>query len=197
MSIIRISDQLIQSESIAKLSKGIISFNEIFASASLVKDAKNNRSAYVSLDNLLNTVRPILAQVGLAVTQDLAGDYLATTILHESGEFKTSLMPFNPMDGKGINSLQALGGGITYAKRYALAAALLISVDTDDDGAKSGNMNARPKQKPLMTKEHKLWSKLVAKIQSGESTLEKTLTFYRINQEDQTFLNELKNSKDA
>jgi hypothetical protein len=48
-----------------------------------------------------------------------------------------------------------------------------------------------------MTKEHKLWSKLVAKIQSGESTLEKTLTFYRINQEDQTFLNELKNSKDA
>lgn len=197
MTVVHLTDQLIQTASISELSKSLIAFHELFSSAKFTKDAKNNRNEYFTLDNLLNTVRPLLSQVGLAISQDLAGDFLATTIMHESGEFKTSLMPFNPMDAKGINSLQAIGGGITYAKRYALSASLLISVDTDDDGASSASMNTKPKDKPLMHREHKLWAKLVSKIESGTSTLEQTLNFYRISEQDKTFLNELQTNKDA
>lgn len=122
---------------ITKICKALIGFSKDFQDASLKKDAKNPhlRNSYLSLDNILNTVRPLLAKNGLTVSQDLAGDYLITTILHESGQYKGSAMHFNPMAGnKGTNNLQQIGGGITYAKRYAISAILAISVDTDDDG---------------------------------------------------------------
>jgi len=38
---------------------------------------------------------------------------------------------------RGTNSLQELGGGITYARRYAISALLGLSVDTDTDAAGS------------------------------------------------------------
>jgi len=194
MDIIKLSDQLIQTESIAELSKAMVAFHDLFSSASLTKDAKNNRSAYVSLDNLLNTVRPLLNKAGLAITQDLAGDYLATTIMHTSGEFKTAMMPFNPMDGKGINSLQAIGGGITYAKRYALAAALLISVDTDDDGAGSGSMNAKPKAKPLLSPTMDRWKGAVEAIASGKTNIAAIKKIYRLTKEHEALLNEIEHA---
>jgi hypothetical protein len=44
-------------------------------------------------------------------------------------------MPFNAMDAnRGTNKLQAIGGGITYARRYAVSSILSINVDVDDDG---------------------------------------------------------------
>lgn len=92
----------------------------------------------MTLDNILNTVRPILTKNGLVIIQALAGEYLITTIYHVSGQFIQSEMPFHPMSGnKGTNALQELGGGITYAKRYAISAMLGISVDTDDDAQSS------------------------------------------------------------
>jgi hypothetical protein len=96
------------------------------------------RKGYLTLDNILNTVRPILTKQGLVIVQALAGEYLVTTIYHTSGQFIQSEMPFHPMSGsKGTNSLQELGGGITYAKRYAISAMLGISVDADDDAQSS------------------------------------------------------------
>ena len=59
-------------------------------------------------------------------------------------------MPFHPMSGnKGTNALQELGGGITYAKRYAISAMLGISVDADDDGqsSKIKAQELKPKKK--------------------------------------------------
>ena len=137
MEIIKLTPQLWQTVEISELSKALISFAQDFQKASLKKDAKNPhlRNKYVSLDGLLNTVRPILTKHKLAITQDLAGEYIVTTLIHESGQYKGSAMPFNPMSGnKGTNNLQQIGGGITYAKRYAISALLAISVDTDDDG---------------------------------------------------------------
>ena len=137
MEIIYPMPQLWQTTDITKLSKALIGFSKDFQDASLKKDAKNPhlRNSYLSLDNILNTVRPLLAKNGLTVMQDLAGDYLITTILHESGQYRGSAMHFNEMAGnKGTNNLQQIGGGITYAKRYAISAVLSISVDTDDDG---------------------------------------------------------------
>lgn len=194
---IKITDQLVQSDTIGELSKALVAFNGLFQTVSLKKDARNNRNQYVTLDNLINTVRPLLTEVGLFITQDLAGDYLSTTIMHESGEFRTSLMPFNPMDGKGINSLQAIGGGITYAKRYALSAVLNISVDTDDDAATTGHANTRPKQKPNMYPGHKLWEAVVDKIKTGKTTVEGVQQFYSLTLENKRALSEIQTNAEA
>ncbi len=127
---------LIQSETITELVKALVKFQGLFQNASLKKDGKNAhlKNGYVTLDNLLVTIRPMLIECGLVICQDMTGDFLSTTIYHTSGEFRTSMMPFSPMSGnKGTNALQDMGGGITYAKRYSLSAILCINVDTDTD----------------------------------------------------------------
>jgi hypothetical protein len=129
-----------QTENIADLILAMVNFNLEFQTTKLVKDGKNEhlRNKYLTLDNILNTVRPILTKHGLVIVQALAGDYLVTTIYHVSGQYIQTDMPFHPMSGnKGTNALQELGGGITYAKRYAISAMLGISTDMDDDGQTS------------------------------------------------------------
>lgn len=88
---------------------------------------------YASLDTILGHVRPVLAKHGLSVLQDVVieGDrvQIITKILHASGE----LLEFGPLGGPVGRDWQALGGGITYARRYALCAALGIAADEDDD----------------------------------------------------------------
>jgi hypothetical protein len=126
-----------QTDNISELILAMVNFNLEFQNTKLIKDGKNEhlRNKYLTLDNILNTVRPILTKHGLVIVQALAGDYLVTTIYHVSGQYIQSEMPFHPMSGnKGTNALQELGGGITYAKRYAISAMLGISVDADDDG---------------------------------------------------------------
>ena len=137
MELIYQTPNLWHTADITKLAKALVLFTKDFQDASLKNDAKNPhlRNSYLSLDNILNTVRPLLAKNGLTVSQDFAGEFLITTLLHESGQYKGSAMPFNPMEGnKAVNNLQKIGGGITYAKRYAISSILAISVDTDDDG---------------------------------------------------------------
>jgi len=150
MEIIRLTPQLWQTVEISELSKALISFSADFQKASLKADSKNNHlsNKYVSLDGLLNTIRPILTKNKLSISQDLAGEYLITTLMHESGQFKGSAMIFNPMSGnRGTNNLQQIGGGITYAKRYAIAALLAISTDVDDDAQSMAGKNIAPAKK--------------------------------------------------
>ncbi len=152
MEIIRLTPQLWQTVEISELSKSMISFAADFQKASLKADSQNKhlRNKYVSLDGLLNTIRPILTKNKLSISQDLAGEYLITTLMHESGQFKGSAMIFNPMsDNRGTNNLQQIGGGITYAKRYALAALLAISTDVDDDAQSMQGKKIAPKKSAL------------------------------------------------
>lgn len=153
MEIIRLTPQLWQTVEISELSKSMISFAADFQKASLKADSQNKhlRNKYVSLDGLLNTIRPILTKNKLSISQDLAGEYLITTLMHESGQFKGSAMIFNPMtDNRGTNNLQQIGGGITYAKRYALAALLAISTDVDDDAQSMQGKKIAPAKKQAL-----------------------------------------------
>lgn len=145
---INLTPNLWQTENITNLVSALVKFQDLFNQSSLKKDATNPhlKNGYVSLDNLLNTVRPLLIECGLVITQDLAGESLITCIYHTSGEFRGSAMPFYPMsENRGTNLLQNIGGGITYAKRYALSALLGISVDTDDD---ANSVKNPPKSEP-------------------------------------------------
>lgn len=129
-----------QSDNVSLLIEALINFQKDFHEVSLKKDKKNEhlRNAYVTLDNILHTIRPLLTKNGLVIVQSLTGSYLTSVLYHVSGQSITTQMPFNPMSGnKGTNDLQNLGGGITYAKRYQICAMLAISADVDDDAQSS------------------------------------------------------------
>jgi hypothetical protein len=89
---------------------------------------------YVTLDSILNAVKPALANADLFLTQHLNGDFLTTFVIHKDGQFIASKFPFQTMSGNGTNALQNLGGGLTYLRRYALTAILGIAADEDTDG---------------------------------------------------------------
>lgn len=86
---------------------------------------------YADLATISSKVSPILSEYGLAVSQLVEEPGVVTTMLmHESGQFITtrSVMPVD-----NINDKQAIGGVVTYLRRYALAAILGIVSDEDDD----------------------------------------------------------------
>src|SRR5690348_12134800 len=93
------------------------------------------RSKFVSLDHLIAKTRPVLNKHGLAITQaptvlDNGAPGLKTTLYHESGESSVTVMPLI----LGGQDMQKLGAALTYARRYAWAAALGIAGEEDDDG---------------------------------------------------------------
>lgn len=93
------------------------------------------QSKHMTLGTLLSKARPVLNRHGIAMTQfpSRAEDgtpTLTTTFLHESGENLSSVAPLLLTK----NDPQGQGSAITYMRRYALAAALGISDQEDDDG---------------------------------------------------------------
>lgn len=98
------------------------------------KDNKPGYSyRYSDLASFTDETRPILAKYGLALLQDVGGDgkvvTLTTTILHASGESRTTPELVSPAGG----TPQATGSAITYARRYQGMAALGLAAE-DDDG---------------------------------------------------------------
>jgi hypothetical protein len=179
-----------QTDNISELITAMINFNNEFQNAKLVKDGKNDHlnKKYLTLDNILNTLRPILTKNGLVLMQALAGDYLITTIYHVSGQFIQSDMPFHPMSGnKSTNALQELGGGITYAKRYAISAMLGISTDMDDDGQTSKIKPQQLKPKKLVNTIEELQKLLTWLIDNPERQKD-YLTLFELTKEQKQFI---------
>src|SRR4030095_6968294 len=112
----------------------------------MTKDGKGHNSNYVTLASILDEITPILNRHGLAILQEPlyseAGIAIATTILHTSGatiEFQPLPMPYG--DGKP----QAVGSGISYARRYALTAVRgLAGEDDDGQAAQAAYKPAKP-----------------------------------------------------
>jgi hypothetical protein len=184
-----------QSDNISELIQSLVKFNAEFQKAGLKKDAKNEhlRNKYLSLDNILHTIRPILSANNLAIVQALAGEYLVTALYHVSGQYIQSEMPFSPMSGnKGTNALQELGGGITYAKRYALSAMLGISVDIDDDAQSAGSikreqLEKQKERKQVRTEEE--MQKLLLWLSTNPDRLQDVEKHYLLTKEQKELLN--------
>ena len=92
---------------------------------------------YTDLAGVLDAIKPHFKKNGLVVTQS-AGTEIAnnqlfvvvkTRINHSSGEWMES----SPLTVLANNSIQEMGGQITYLKRYSLSAMLGISTEEDDD----------------------------------------------------------------
>jgi ERF superfamily len=124
----------------------------------VAKDSENPhfKSKFTSLDALVAATRPILNEHGLAITQspmsnpDTGFPILRTTILHgPSGERMSADTPLY----LARNDMQAFGAAVTYARRYAWAAALGVASEEDDDGQTAGQADqakaaAKPAAKP-------------------------------------------------
>jgi hypothetical protein len=95
----------------------------------------------------LNAVReatiPVLNKNGITVLQPMTvfegKSYVETTLLHESGEFLTSLTEIIVAKQ---NDPQAAGSAQSYARRYGLQSFLCVGAE-DDDGEKSMGRNVK------------------------------------------------------
>lgn len=101
------------------------------------------KSKFVSLGHLLSKVRPVLNRHGFTLVQaptlDKEGRFvLRTRLIHKHGEVEFD-SPLTPTK----NDPQGQGSAITYMRRYALAAALAIADQEDDDG-NAGSESAAP-----------------------------------------------------
>ena len=94
------------------------------------------KARYVSLDALLDAVKPVLAEHNLALIQTLETEEgkvgVSTSLLHTSGH----LFSFGKLmvKAEGLTA-QQVGGAITYIRRQSIQTACGISVDLDDDGS--------------------------------------------------------------
>lgn len=119
--------------------------NEIAGAMALVqgemraalKDAVNPafKSRYADLTAVWEAIRPSISKHGIAVFQEPVtverGVAVTTLLAHKSGQwvkFEPLTVPMGKQDAHGV------GSATTYAKRFALCAAIGVVADDDDDG---------------------------------------------------------------
>jgi len=128
-----------RSETITEIAKALAKFQSEVSDPNRTKENAFLKSKYVTLDSLLQAVRPVLANNGLSFLQvpftgtDVVS--VTTMLLHESGEWLESdplTLPLMKKDPQGVGSV------VTYARRYSLSSILGVAWDEDDD-AQSNN----------------------------------------------------------
>lgn len=118
----------------------------------VVKDGTNPhfKNKYVTLDSLIEVVKPILNRHGIVLLQGGDNGGIETTLLHQSGEWIsfTYVMPLEKLTPQGA------GSATTYGRRYGLASILSISTEEDDDaqGAEGGVRLVRLQEEYSQTK---------------------------------------------
>lgn len=102
--------------------------------------------SYADLATVCEAVIPTLSEAGIAIIQGSAPDkldVLETLLVHgKSGEWIATYAPI--FEGRN-GGAQGYGSGVTYARRYALLAAVGVAPEDDDDGAKASGANAKPR----------------------------------------------------
>lgn len=113
----------------------------------IAKEDKAYDKQYARMDRIWREIRPLLTELGLSVTWQVCE--LREQTCHVEGQLRhrqghgERLVQDIPMPEliKGQNKAQQMGSAATYARRYALCAALGIVTGDDDDGhAAGGNL---------------------------------------------------------
>lgn len=138
-----------QSESIASLAAALVA-----AQAEMPNVPKSTKGQvgnavrfYADLATVVEVAQPILAKHGLAYVQMPANDgangtvTVTTRLLHKSGEWLEDSLAMPTGNG----GAQQVGSAITYARRYALMAALGLAPE-DDDGHAAQSAHRAPQQ---------------------------------------------------
>lgn len=152
-----------QSESVNELFTGIVKFQSAMKNPSKNRTVKVKTKTggqyefkYATFDQILDTIREPMADAGLGFMQEVEtgerGLILTTTILHESGQWKSSTSNIPLGEDR---TPQTIGSAISYFKRYTLTAALGIAADEDDDAnsAQGNQMEVVGNPKPPVQRE--------------------------------------------
>ncbi len=165
---------------------------------------KDNRviqsTKFAKLEDINDGVRPILQRYGFgasfSIEQGPSGITVTAKLLHRLGHSeKTSLtLPIDTSGSK--NNVQGNGSTISYGKRYTLSAILNISTGDDLDGHTPPEdpqeppvqINLPPKQKEPITDSRLAGA--IAKIKTGEFTLEKLHRNFTLTEAQERVLNQ-------
>ena len=161
--------------------QAVIDFNHDFSLMSreipVIAHTKNSYSTtYTPLEDIVNIIRPILSKHGFSISfnneQPEKGFVTITCQLrHSKGHMiENALTLPTTAVTKGMNDMQAIGGAISYGKRYTLCGILNIATTAEDDNnGFSTNAKTELTKKPLTD------SRLTAAIEQinlGNITLE-------------------------
>ena len=159
---------MIGSSSIVKIAAALLKAQKAMGNAT--KGAKNPffKSTYADLNSIREAAIPALNTNGVSVLQPTCvidgKNYVETVLLHESGEWVSSLTDI--VNGKG--DAQGEGSGISYARRYGLQSLLNIGAVDDDGEAAQGRQNVHSAEKQIAGKSTK---DVPAKTPSGVSAM--------------------------
>lgn len=129
------------SESLKEIMPALIKARANFKAA--VKDSKNPhfKSAYASLDSVVDAITDALLAQGIFQTQPTSVEdgvtILHTRFVHQSGEWIGSTYPVHPVK----KDPQGEGSALTYARRYALMSLAGIAPEDDDGNAATQAVN--------------------------------------------------------
>lgn len=121
------------SQTITKIAAALLKAQSEMSNAK--KDAINPffKKTYADLNAIREAVLPVLNKNGISAIQPTCiidgADYVETVLLHESGEFISSLTRI-VVDK--VNDAQRHGSGLSYARRYALQSIVNIGAEDDD-----------------------------------------------------------------
>lgn len=137
-----------KSESIKAFAEALAKFQGEVKNPPKSADNPFFKSKYTPLDVMIDTAKPLLNKHGLSYIQSCSGDgqniTVTTLLMHNSGEWVET----DPLTLKADKATaQGAGSAITYGRRYALAAALGLASDEDDDG-NGAEPKKTPKSKP-------------------------------------------------
>ena len=145
--------QPLQSESVDKIIPAFLAARKQIGHALIDSTNPHYKSKFASLESVVDATTPILMEQEIVPSQQTVTidgqPHVATTLYHVSGQWIRSFTQVHFTDNK--NPAQAQGGGLSYARRYALLAMMGIG-ERDDDG----NSAYRPPetaQKPPEKKE--------------------------------------------
>lgn len=137
-----------RSESILKLAPALLKVQREMGDAK--KGASNPyfKSTYADLNSIREAALPVLNENGIVCLQPTIEvnmkNFVETVLVHESGEWVSSLTEIKNTDGKA----QSEGSGISYARRYGLQS--LLNIGAVDDDAE-GTMSRKDSQIALKT----------------------------------------------
>lgn len=135
------------SAEIDKLAAAMVKAQAAMPTADESSENPHFKSSYADLAECVKVARPVLTANGLAImqfpsTQDRIVS-VTTMVVHESGQWIRESLSILVRDA----GPHAVGGGITYGKRYGYAAAVnLTTGERDDDGTAAESIKTSDKK---------------------------------------------------
>lgn len=106
------------------------------------KNGGKFKYSYADLSEVMQTIRPILSDVGLVIVQPMESDSICTIVM--CPESMTEIRCCIPLSKNNLTP-QELGSYITYMRRYSITSLLCLDTDVDDDANQA--QTAKPVQK--------------------------------------------------